>query len=387
MKNYLFITAIVTSLIVGLCAVANYVIDPFAIYSYNTTDSGKLSRIEQFPNMRLNKPWQVEQVKPQALIIGSSRTGGIRPAHSNWNAYSAYNFSTPGMTIYEIKRSVQHANAVNPLIKLMIGLDYSAFILPEPMFRLGFEESRLAKTSLELGSLTHLLQKADDMQSTLLTLDALGESMEAITQKRQKIRQYYPDGSWHGLSKKLTGRGGYIYVARTSLPPDGEVHYEPEPYLEVLRELLRFCYANNIETKLFFTPTHVFFVDLWQRRASGELWRNVHRKIVRMNQRLAREYKSPAHEIWGFGAEHGIVDEPIYHAKDTPKAWFNDGVHFRPRLAGKIMAAMWNEQSDFGEKLTPRTVDKYLNKVNERKNAFLQSNKNLVSSLHSKIPR
>ncbi len=42
--------------------------------------------------------------------------------------------------------------------------------------------------------------------------------------------------------------------------------------LEILRQLLDFCYQNNIETKIFFTPMHAFFLDLWFHIAAEDLW-------------------------------------------------------------------------------------------------------------------
>ncbi len=387
MKNYALLTGIISIAIIGLCGMVNYIVDPFVIYRLNIADTARLSRIEQFPNMRLYKPLQVNQIKPDALVIGSSRAGGIRPADAGWDKKSSYNFSIPGITLYELKRSIEHAHAIKPLKKLMIGLDFSAFIVPTPLFRFGFQENRLASRARDLTSPAYLKQKMSDWQSTLFTLDALGESIEATTQTQPKIRQYSLDGSWRGLTTRLTGRGGYIFVAQTSVAAKGELTFQADDNLSIFRELLQFCYQNNIETKLFFTPTHVFFVDLWQTRATTGLWRKVHRDIIDINTRMADKNKVPPYEIWGFGQAKGIVDEPVYLAKNTPKAWFNDGVHFRPKLSRKIMTAMWSERPTFGTKLTPVTIGVYLREVNSLKSAFLRANQKMVSSLHEKISR
>jgi len=385
MKKYLLTLSTITILIVASCGLFNFIVDPFVLYDFEETDSEKLNRVDQVANMRLYKPRHVSTIKPDALILGSSRSAAIHPRHPAWSAYSPYNFAIPGMTLYEILRSLEHAQAVRPLKVLMIGLDYQVFINPYPEFKPGFREARLARDSLDLGSFAYKKQRLIDIQSTLFSFAALAESTEAIVQGKPKIRRYFLDGTWLANTTKLTGRGGYIYLANTLTKLSEKGNIGTEKSLEIFKDILHFCYRNNIQTKLFFTPTHVFIVDLWQRLASDERWRDLHRDVLRLNAAIAKEYGKPPFEIWGFSNERGIVDEPIYFARDTHKAWYNDGVHYRKKLGRKIMNALWNPESKFGEKLTTETVDEYLGDVDLLRKRFLRTNRKLVSDLHGKM--
>lgn len=104
-------------------------------------------------------------------IIGSSRSGTIRPEHSQWQELKGYNFSVPGLTLYEMNRSVRHAHARQPLEKLMIDLDYQAMVSPLPRTRKGFKASRLVTNSAGFSSVPYLRQRLSDLQVSLFSLD------------------------------------------------------------------------------------------------------------------------------------------------------------------------------------------------------------------------
>jgi len=363
----------------------NFFVDPLLLFHYKDSGSEKLSRIEQFLNMRLYKPLHVNEKKPDAIIIGTSRSGTIRARHPEWKGLRAYNFSMPGMTIYELSRSVQHAQANQPLQKLMIGLDYNTIISPEPLYRSGFEPARMAQFPNDFYSAELIAQKLRDLQTLLLSYEMLSASTLALAKTSPGIRKYHADGSWERLGNRLTGRGGYIYVARNTLTAWKKAVLRPEENIAILKNLLNFCYRNDIETRLFFTPMHSFILDLWFRMSPEELWRDTYKQIVTINAELAEQYDRPPFPIWGFANEEQAVSEPIYFARQIDQAWFNDGLHYRAKMAESIMEAMWGPSSGFGQQLTVSTVNDYLDTVDSLRDTFVKSNKSLVSQLHQKI--
>lgn len=385
MTQHLRSVGIILVLIMGSIGAFNFFVDPLLLFHHKGAGSDTLSRIEQFHNMRLYKPLHVNEKKPDAIIIGTSRSGTIRTRHPAWQGLEAYNLSMPGMTIYELSRSVQHAQANQPLQKLMIGLDYSAIISPEPLYRSGFEPARMAQVGASRHAITLIGQRLRDLQTVLFSYEILGESALAVTQTNPGIRQYHLDGSWEALSNRLTGRGGYIYVARNTVQARSKTTLDNRPNLATLRHLLDFCYRNNIETRLFFTPVHSFMLDLWFRMSPETLWRDTHRQIIEMNADLAARYNREPFAIWGFANEEQAVSEPIYLTRQIDQAWFNDGVHFRAKMAEAVMDALWGPSAAFGRRLTTSTVDEYLDTVDSLRQAFIDSHKPLVDQLHGKI--
>ena len=385
MKRYLLIVIASTILLVGIVGAINYTVDPFLLYHHRNGDDQMLGRIDQFYNMRLYKPYHVAMREPAAIIVGTSRSGSIRPHHPSWEGLETYNFAMPGMTIYEISALVKHAQAVQPLSQLIIGLDYHALVRATPKFRPGFEPARLAERPADFHSPTYIAQWFRDLQTFLFSFDMSRESLRAVAPTARIPRVYYTDGAWKGVGRALVGRGGYIFVAQSAVESMKLTPFRLEDNLPYIREILHFCHRNTIDTKLFFTPTHVFFVDLWFRIASAELWRDMHRQILAINREIAQEYGRPPYEIWGFGDEPEVVAEPIYRARDIDKAWFMDGAHYGTRLAERIMDGLLGQGGDFGRVLTPDTVDAYLDRVNSIRQQFLEGNQEQVAELHERI--
>ena len=117
MKSYLLITAVVSLSVCLSVGLFNYVIDPYAIYHYKRAAPEKISRIDQFYYMRITKPWRVRQASPTEVVIGTSRTARVSP-QTVWDKKNSYNLSVPGMTVYEMSRFIEHANANEHLKRL-----------------------------------------------------------------------------------------------------------------------------------------------------------------------------------------------------------------------------------------------------------------------------
>lgn len=385
MKRYLYLVLVITALIVGGVGTFNYMVDPFLLYHHRDGGDEVLGRIDQFYNMRLYKPYHVSRRKPEAVIVGTSRSGSIRAKHHEWDHLRTYNFAMPGMTIYELSQLVKHAQSVQPLSSLLIGLDYHALVRAVPKSRPGFEPARLARTPSDFHSPRYIAQWFRDLQAFLFSFDILQQSLHALDRSVTIPRVYYSDGAWKGVSKMLVGRGGYIYVARSAVDSIESTPFRLEDNLPYIRDILHYCYSQDIDTTLFFTPTHVFFVDLWFRIATEELWRDMHREILAINAEIAGEYGRPPFEIWGFGDEAAVVAEPIYRSKDIEKAWFLDGAHYGTRLGERIMGALLGQGSDFGKTLTPGNIEQYLDSVDSIRAQFISSNQKQVARLHETI--
>ena len=146
MKRYLASVGLAMLLVISGIVSFNYFVDPLGLFHFRDADVATLNRIELFDRMRLQKPLHVNRVKPDRVIIGSSRSGTLQPPRQDRQVLNAYNFSMPGLTIYELNRSVKHAHANRPLTRLTIGLDYDALVSPKPGYRPGFEPNAGAGT-------------------------------------------------------------------------------------------------------------------------------------------------------------------------------------------------------------------------------------------------
>tara|TARA_B110000879_G_C11162138_1_gene509569 strand:+ start:150 stop:1028 length:879 start_codon:yes stop_codon:yes gene_type:complete len=287
--------------------------------------------------------------------------------------------------MYEMSRFIEHANANEHLNKLMIGLDFEAFISPVPRVQSGFNERRLARTTDDLTRPPYVWQIGVDAAQTLLSLPSLALSLSAVFGTAKVPRIYYGDGTWKSNATQLRARGAFVYVGKTTIFDRRNESMELDVNFEILSDTLRFAHRQGIETRLFITPEHIFMIDLWERLGFGDLWREFHRRLVAVNNTVAIEMGANPFPIFVFNAVSGVVDEPVYMAKNAGKSWFEDGAHFRKRLGDKIMEATWTDRDAFGARLDDHSVEAYLVDVEKIRHNFLASNAELTARLRRAI--
>ena len=202
MTRYLPVLIISALVLCGSVAIFNYIVDPYAIYHFEKADEEYLSRTDQFWYMRTTKPWRVRQLKPTAVIVGTSRSASIHPGTTAWENQRSYNISVPGMTMYEMYRFILHSHANHELKKLVIGLDFEIFIIPNPKTRRGFAEDGLARSKADLSSIDFRIQYATDIADTLFSLSALSKSIAALAGTgNSRQHRYFKDGVWVSTEK------------------------------------------------------------------------------------------------------------------------------------------------------------------------------------------
>jgi hypothetical protein len=384
-SRYPIITALVALLLCGAVGLFNYSLDPYLLFNFEAADSARLSRIDQFNHMRITKPWYLQKVKPTAVIVGSSRSARLLPVHESWADEKGYNLAVPGMTIAEMLRFIEHAHAIEPISKLMIGLDYEAFNRPVPVTRPGFESDRMAQHSNDLRSLANRGQYVSDVLDSLFSISAISRSLSAYSGIPKPGRQYFKEGSWETTTDFFTGRGGYIFIGKNVLRAHRSYSLDTTDNLNRFAEILKFCHREQIDTRLFFTPTHVFFVDLWHSLGYGEMWLNFHRQVAALNREIAAEAGVRPFPLWGFSDAAGVVNEPIYLKENASKAWYDDGVHTRGSLGRKMMDDVWGEEAEIGSRLTPENIEGYLERIMAMVKSFDNENQAVVRKIHRQM--
>lgn len=385
MKGYLIKTIGLLLFATLLVAGFNVWADPYAIYRYGSADTDRISRLDQVFNMRLSKPWQVVQGRPDALVIGSSRSGVVPPGFSAPDGRSAYNLSMPGLTLYEMLRLIQHANAHGRLSRLTIGLEFETFITGEPRVGLGFEEGRLAGAEPALSAVEIWPQLARDVWDTLFTAHTTTRSIQALSGKALPPLRFRHDGSWHNRSNIWLGRTGYVMVGENLVSRKAQPDESLEANLEIFSRILEYLHRQGIDTRLYLSPEHLFLVDLKRHLELHSRWEDFHRQLIAVNATTASETGRKPFPLWGFNQLDGVVNEPLPRREGSLDDWFRDGIHFREELGANIMQQLWEGADVGGLQLDETTLGSYLGQVEALRQQFVSSQPRRVLRYRDKI--
>jgi hypothetical protein len=384
-KSFL-VLFVAASLVVMLClAGLNFRVDPFSMYSGLDRDPMLISRVEQFPHMRLSKPWAIRRFSPEAVIVGSSSVGNISPGNGSWSGLRAYNAAVPGMSSYEMLRFVEHAQAQGQLDKLMIGLDFYIYMANRSLPRQGFSEARMLRTADGANQLPFRVQQMIDTRDALFTASSLGKTLLALSGGIDGVRTYYPDGSWKNKSLRLTGKGGFQYMGRQYMAHPRDLESRLEENLDSLAQVLDLAYRENLDTRLILTPVHVFIYRLWISQGRARDWEAFHRGVLSVNRQAAERNGRDPFPVIAFNTLHGVVDEPIPGKSKKLESWFLDGVHFQAKLGELIMESAWDLDSESGVILNESGLKDYLEQVEQLSMAFDHQNADVVEQMRRKI--
>ena len=128
MTTYLRIFSFSFYVIAGI-GLFNYVIDPYGIFNTVKINGINYPKSEAQNYEKLVKAYLMADIKPDAVVLGTSRVGfGISPESKFWKATGRkYNLSIADGSIYVTRRFLEHAIAIHVPRQVIIGLDFFAF--------------------------------------------------------------------------------------------------------------------------------------------------------------------------------------------------------------------------------------------------------------------
>ena len=143
-KNYIRIFAIACLTSLALVAGLNYAVDPFSMFGTPRIAVFNANKVDFLEHLRMTNVYAVERIKPKCIILGTSRAGrGLSSDHPALAKTPCYNMALPGISLYEIRRYFQHAQAIQPLDQAILALDFREFN-SAPDRSGAFSEARLA---------------------------------------------------------------------------------------------------------------------------------------------------------------------------------------------------------------------------------------------------
>jgi len=363
-KNYLTKFFAFLGLLLAANGLLCWYTDPYAIFHTAKLNPPSPYATELMYYLRVTKAYQLEYLKPDDLIIGSSRAAILTPAKLDRPNEVAYNAALPGITSYEMWRYLRHAITIQKPKRIIIGLDYESFLIDDDKFLIRFEQHRLADNADDLRPLQSFARHYPDYWASLASANATTKALATLL-KFNSGNIFLSDGTWSERREPgqllLIGRPGYNFIAKQYFQryADKRTTYS----LEYLQRILDECYRLNIEVILYISPAHNLISTVYQYAHHYDARQQWQRDTTQLIEDLARSHQATPYPLWGFEDNNIVADDPE-RGLTTEGAVFRDGLHFSVEFGDAILRQVTASGPDnLGTSLTGATIDAYLAKT------------------------
>lgn len=365
------------ALVVGALAMTfstNLIVDPFGMFGMPTREGFNAEKTQYQKYLRMAKPHAVRKLRPQSLILGTSRAEYLDPDHPGWQADArpVYNMAIQSARIHEVLRNLQHAQAQNQLKQVILLLDDFMFD-PRVQQESGFDEARLDLTpSPGINGVW-----VGDLLMSLLSYDALLESIATIrAQNTYAPVIYLPNGTRHPtrFQSAIDRVGGHRNLFMTLVGPAGREFKgdDRQPY-EDFRTLLMFCRAQGIDLHLIISPMHAHMLELYWLNGTWQKFEDWKRRLVRLvEDEAARAPGAQPFPLWDFSSYNNITMEPVPASGDvkTRMRWYWESSHFKTAtgqlMFDRVLDARSTElavNADFGVRLGADNIEGHMEAI------------------------
>jgi hypothetical protein len=396
----------------------NFVVDPFGIYRLVDLDGFNAYKPAVDHRVRLVKAYEVRRLRPQGIILGTSRSHlGLKPSHDGWDpaAKPVYNLAFDGATTKEMYQYLLHAHAVRPLRQVVLGLDtYHATLAPataRPDFDAQLLDSPVGRT-------LPALMRAD--LKVLTSLDTFRASLATVRSQRDREPQWFaPDGQrvgevfFHRAGEhfeQLGPRGYFEEIDRLEVgfKREGQLAANarspgriPQPAtaasetsLDYIRRIVAFCRAEGVDLRIFIAPEHAHQLEI--TAAIGE-WATLEKAKRALVQLLAedstRHPGAPPIPLWDFSGYSSVTTEALPERGSRAEMEFYwDSSHFKDIVGDFVLDRLFGLSHprrpvppDFGVRLTPATVEPALARLRAAQLAYRRSHPQDVAWIRSLV--
>lgn len=366
-RRYLTTLLLTSGLLLGAHALFCWWVDPYEIYKEVQLKPTRAYPVDLLRYLRLTKAYQLERLKPDVVIFGTSRAATLPPEIAAGQQQTAYNAALPGLTPYEMWSYFRHVVALGSPRRIVIALDYEAFLNDNEQNRTDFFERRMAKSTADAAPLPTLFRHYLDYQTTLFSLAATRLSLGALLGTDLGGILFYSDGTWLENPDykriRLVGKPGYEFIIKQyfQLLSDKRHDYA----LDYLQKIIDECHRLDIDAILFIAPAHNTLATVYQRThhfTNREQWQ---RDIAQLLEQRAATLHKPAFPLWGF-EDNAVSAEQVY-ANDDPSGWYRDGLHISAAYGRAMLEEMATPAAEprYGRQLTHQNIDDYLNRTRQ----------------------
>ncbi len=327
--SYIRLLALFTAALAFILAVFNFIVDPYGHF-----DVPRIPGINELTlgfNHRplLGKSLAVSRIRPASIILGNSRAeSAYDPGHWGF-AEPAYNLSTGGADLGQVRRYFLEALATGRVRQVLLATDLTMFeSLPEAQQGLAFILLSGTTSSDSWWSLRH----QRDPVAIYLRSGVREESYDEAQVERQGGHR----------SASLDTESVFLATALRDVDSPGfrERH---EAMLAQFREIVAVSAQHGIRLDIVINPIHARYSYVY---AAAGLWPVYEKWKSDLAAVVARSPRTVA--LWDFSGVSECTAEPMPAEGDaaTKMRWYRESGHFRPRLGKLVLDRVFGHGSE-----------------------------------------
>lgn len=410
------LTVMLTALLVIASVVAfNVAVDPYGMYRISDIAGFNSHKPAIYHRVRLAKAYDVRRIKPRTIILGTSRTHlGIRPSHQAWPAdgLPVYNLAFDGATTKEMYYYLRHADAVQPLRRVLLGLDtYHLTNAPgatRPDFdaQLLLQDRSIWSRTWALLADVKLLVSYDTILESIATIRAQEQApAEWFARDGQRLgevffhqpwehfqtlgpRGYFDEIDKQEVSYKLEWRIPQKAVHTAKLNPDSQA--DPISSLGYIERIIEFCRDNNIELVVYITPSHAHQLEIAAAAGEWPIIENGKRALVQLLEDDANKHRdSPAFPLYDFSGYSTITSEDLPPSGSRVEmSYYWESSHFKDNVGDMVLNRIFSAGEvprDFGIRLDSGTIDATLLDIRAQQKTYQTSHPDDIACIQREI--
>jgi len=357
-----FLAFILLFLFAGL----NVVVDPYGIFPYMKRLGLDWVKPEMVHSVKLHKAWRLDQVNAQTIVMGTSRSAiGIDPDYPGWPAdnKTIYNAALTGAGMYVTRRFLEHANKLNSLEQLVLGLDFFAFNVHRqraPDYRGDFlivNDDGTDNRHFDFKILGAALVSTEAYEASMKTVKSTSRHALQISDNGMIVGPVWKKNIQKSFNNMESLYFKHVYLAGQKRQYAFINQETGKSSLEEFRRIVRICQENNIELKLFISPVHARHLEVIRALGIWPLFEQWKIELLRILEE--EQYKLP---LWDFSGYNSITTDDIKQDKDY---LYRDSTHYGPQVGNMILSRVFAVQDenlsiDFGVQLTKENIAEHL---------------------------
>jgi len=303
---------------------------------------------------------------------------------------------------YEMFRMFQHAHAINPLKTVIIGLDES---FGNSTYT-NFDEDRFIVDKFGYSNMKRYPQYIRDVYNSVLSIDAIRASVSTIKkQANYGVKNY----SLEDMKTRIYNAGGHhqlfvnlenSYMANlkkiNSCKVDSELPNSDSisnslSKLKYFKTMIETAYRDDIQFKIFFSPVHARFQEIYCIKDSGQSFENFKFSVVTIVEFLAKKYNKKPFLVMDFSGYNSVTTEilPSLGDKTTLMNYYWEGSHYTATTATKMLDKLLGDENnisndDFGVVLHKSNLIAHFERQRKLRLKYQNTHKFDIEEIHKR---